>query len=66
MTFGYLGYIWAMLCCALFAGVVGGSALFLYAIARRSRGAGGPTGHSVESLPLGSREPGSPPPSDAS
>lgn len=56
MTFGYLGYIWALLGCAIFGVVVGGSALFLYAIARRGEGAGGPT-HSVEEVPLPPRAP---------
>jgi hypothetical protein len=44
VTFGYLGYIWAMLGCGCFALVVGGAAAVLYGVARRDREArGGPT-----------------------
>jgi len=65
MTFGYVGYIWAMLGCAIFGIVVGGCAFVLYAIGRRGRGGASGPSHSVESLPLRVREPGPPPPSDA-
>lgn len=39
MTFGYIGYIWALLGCACFGMVFGGSAVLLYGIARRDRAA---------------------------
>jgi DNA mismatch repair protein MutS2 len=38
MTFGYLGYIWAIFGCALFSMVIGGRGVFLYAIGRRAVG----------------------------
>ncbi len=65
MTFGYIGYIWAMLGCAIFAIVVGSCALVLYAIGRRARGGTSGPSHSVQSLPVRVREPGTPPPADA-
>ena len=44
MTFGYLGYIWALLGCGCFGLVFGGTAAVLYGVARRDRDArGGPT-----------------------
>ena len=50
MTFGYIGYIWAILGCALFSLLLLASAAFLYALSRR----GGPSRitHSVEELPV--------------
>lgn len=62
MTFGYLGYIWAMLGCSLFGAVVGGSALFLYGIARRAEKRGSAPRVVVEDL---SKPSPSKPPSDA-
>lgn len=59
MTFGYLGYIWAMLGCALFGGILFGSALFLYGLARRGRADGSEPSTVVESVAL--REPPRPP-----
>ncbi|MBX7194395.1 MAG: hypothetical protein K1X94_20235 [Sandaracinaceae bacterium] len=50
MTFGYLGYIWAILGCAVFGAIFFGSALFLYAVARRGRAAGSEPSHTVETL----------------
>jgi hypothetical protein len=49
MTFGYIGYIWAMFgCCTLF-GVFGGSAALLYWVGRkRDREAGGGPSVSVD------------------
>lgn len=35
MTFGYIGYIWAMSGCCLLSVVFGGSAAFLYGLGRR-------------------------------
>lgn len=35
MMFGYIGYIWAMFGCCTLVGVFGGSAAFLYGVARR-------------------------------
>lgn len=52
MTFGYLGYVWALLGCSIFTIVLGGSAAFLYVIARRERGGGVATRHVVETVPL--------------
>lgn len=67
MTFGYLGYIWALFACTIIAMVVGASAVFLYAVARRARGASGQSSHSVESVPIRAREPADAgPPEDAS
>lgn len=60
MTFGYLGYIWAMLGCAIFSIVVGGSAVFLYAVARRARGGADEPTHTVDSLPVRPRDPQGP------
>jgi hypothetical protein len=50
MTFGYLGYIWAILGCSVFAAVIGGSALFLYAVGRRARRTGDEPTTTVETL----------------
>ncbi len=52
MTFGYLGYIWAIFGCALFSMVIGGSAVFLYAIGRRGRRAAQEPTITVETLPV--------------
>jgi hypothetical protein len=51
MTFGYLGYIWAILGCSVFAVVIGGSALLLYAVGRRARRNGDEPTTTVEALP---------------
>lgn len=40
MTFGYLGYIWAILGCGGIFLIVSMSALLLYALGRRGRKAG--------------------------
>lgn len=52
MTFGYLGYIWAILGCSVFGLVVGGSALFLYAVGRKARQRGQEPTTTVEALPV--------------
>jgi hypothetical protein len=62
MTFGYLGYIWAIFGCSVFALVVGGSALFLYAVGRRARRSGQEPTTTVEALPV---RPARPRPDDA-
>ena len=50
MTFGYLGYLWAMFGCCTLSVVFGGSAAFLYRLGRqREREPGAPT-VSVESI----------------
>lgn len=61
MTFGYLGYIWAILCCGLFSTVFLGAAAVLYGTARRRRRAGDEPVHTVEALP---QRPQDPPPPD--
>lgn len=63
MTFGYLGYIWAIIGCSIFGVVFLGSAAFLYAVSRRGRADGSEPVHSVEELPV--RPPSSGPPRDA-
>ena len=50
MTFGYLGYIWAILGCSTFGLVFLGSAGLLYSVARRGRAAGREPVHTVEAL----------------
>ncbi len=50
MTFGYLGYIWAILGCGSIFLVFSGSALFLYAVGRRGRKAGKEPNVTVETL----------------
>lgn len=50
MTFGYLGYIWAILGCGSLFLVFSVSALFLYAIGRRGRRAGKEPKVTVETL----------------
>ncbi|GAB4213772.1 MAG: hypothetical protein OHK0013_37930 [Sandaracinaceae bacterium] len=52
MTFGYLGYIWAILGCSVFAVVIGGSAAFLYAVGRQARRSGEEPTTTVEVLPV--------------
>ena len=65
MTFGYLGYIWAIFGCAIFGAIFLGSAMFLYGLARRGRSAGSEPLHTVETLPLPPRPPAPPPPDEA-
>lgn len=50
MTFGYIGYIWALLGCACFGVIFGGSAVFLYGVARRGRDTEGEKKITVEQL----------------
>ena len=48
MSFGYIGYIWALFgCCTLFA-VFSGSAALLYGIGRRQERRDGPPSVTVE------------------
>ncbi|MFO0684120.1 MAG: hypothetical protein U0234_18855 [Sandaracinus sp.] len=52
MTFGYIGYIWAMSGCCVLGGVFGGGAAVLYAYGRRldrQRGAPAVTVERVDS-----------------
>jgi hypothetical protein len=65
MTFGYLGYIWAILGCSIFGVVFLGSAGFLYAISRRGRAVGTEPVHTVEELPVRPPRPGPPSGPDA-
>ncbi len=60
MTFGYLGYIWAILGCGVFSALMFGSAMFLYGVARRGRKDGSLPTTTVEALEV--REPRTPPP----
>jgi hypothetical protein len=50
MTFGYLGYIWAILGCGLFSTILFGASLFLYAVARRGKKDGSLPSTTVEAL----------------
>ncbi len=50
MTFGYIGYIWALLVCGGASLVLFGSAALLYAVGRRGRAA--EPAIRVESIPL--------------
>jgi hypothetical protein len=60
MTFGYLGYIWAILGCGVFSVLMFGSAMFLYGVARRGRREGSEPATTVEALEV--RERPAPPP----
>ncbi|MBN8615470.1 MAG: hypothetical protein J0L92_33050 [Deltaproteobacteria bacterium] len=62
MTFGYLGYIWAILGCGLFSTLLFGTSLFLYALARRGKKDGSEPSTTVEALDV--RAPRTPGPSD--
>lgn len=53
MTFGYLGYIWALMGCCCLSLVFGGSALALYAVARKDRDGGNEAKITVERIDRG-------------
>lgn len=55
MTFGYLGYIWAMLGCGVFSVLMLGSAMFLYGVSRRGRKSGAEPTTTVEALEVRER-----------
>ncbi len=57
MTFGYLGYIWALMGCGTLALVFGVSAAVLYGWSRRGRERALVPNIRVESLPLPPRDP---------
>lgn len=57
MTFGYIGYIWALLGCGSVALLFCGSAVVLYGWARRTRGLSSQPSVRVDSVPLPPRSP---------
>lgn len=57
MTFGYLGYIWALMGCGSLALVFGASAAVLYGFSRRGRDRAKQPTIRVESVSLPSRDP---------
>jgi hypothetical protein len=57
MTFGYIGYIWALLGCGSIALLFCGSAVVLYGWARRTRDVSTQPTVRVESVPLSPRNP---------
>lgn len=57
MTFGYIGYIWALMGCGTLFGVFGISAMGLYAWSKRSQATRPASTVSVEALPVPSRTP---------
>jgi hypothetical protein len=61
MTFGYIGYIWALMGCGTLFAVFGASAIGLYAWSRRSQAGRAQPTVRVDALPV----PGRTPPPDA-
>jgi hypothetical protein len=57
MTFGYLGYIWALMGCGGLAMVFALSAAVLYGWSRRTRSGAPQPNIRVDSLPLPARDP---------